>query len=67
MTDIEMLAKIKAAIARILDGGQSIALFGKSYSLASLQELNKMERYYAKRVAVASSKKRLIAFKVVPM
>ena len=67
MTDAEILLKIKTAIANILDGGQSIALFGKSYSLANLQELNKMERYYARRVAAASSNKRLKVFKIIPM
>jgi len=66
MNDKEMLLAIRGAIAKILTGGQSISLFGKSYSLASLVELNKMERYYSSRVAVAASKGRIINYKVVP-
>jgi len=55
-TDADLLQKVRAAIARILDGGvQRINQPGNGLETLSLDELRKMEADLTRRVAASGS------------
>lgn len=55
ITDSEMLKAIRVAIATVAVGGQSYTINGRTFTRASLKELQDLEQFYQTRVAEASS------------
>lgn len=57
-SDQEILDLIRAAIVKVTVAGQSYAIGGRTFTRASLRELQELETIYQQRVAAASTSQR---------